>query len=135
VANKLYPKGKQNLLSAGFNLPSDTIRVALVDAGYTYNAAHDAYDDLTPASNVVGTPQALSGKSVTDGVFDAASPVTFTSVTGDQVTQLVIYKDTGVQSTSLLLVHIDSATGLPVTPNGGNITVSWDTGASKIFAL
>lgn len=28
-----------------------------------------------------------------------------------------------------------TGSGLPVTPNGGNITVTWDTGANKIFKL
>lgn len=28
-----------------------------------------------------------------------------------------------------------TASGLPVTPNGGNINITWDTGASKIFKL
>lgn len=28
-----------------------------------------------------------------------------------------------------------TGSGLPVTPNGGNITVSWDNGANKIFKL
>jgi hypothetical protein len=28
-----------------------------------------------------------------------------------------------------------SGSGLPVTPNGGNITVTWDTGTNKIFKL
>jgi hypothetical protein len=45
------------------------------------------------------------------------------------------YKDTGTESTSLLIFYIDTATGLPCTPNGGNITVAWDSGANKIFKL
>lgn len=28
-----------------------------------------------------------------------------------------------------------TASGLPVTPNGGNITITWDTGVNKIFKL
>lgn len=135
MANKIWPKGKEGLLSGAFNLPSDTIKLALLSSGYSYSTAHQFYSDLTPGSNVVGTPQALASKTITNGVFDAASPVTFTSVSGSQVTQMAIFKDTGVAGTSPLLEHIDTATGLPVTPNGGNITVSWDTGSNKIFAL
>lgn len=33
------------------------------------------------------------------------------------------------------IAYIDTGTGLPVTPNGSDITVTWDSGASKIFAL
>jgi hypothetical protein len=84
----------------------------------------------------VGTPQQLTSPSVTLGVFNAASPVTYTAVSGSQVTQIVIYKDTGTGSTSPLIANVNSAGAtLPVTPNGGNITITWDSGANKIFAL
>ena len=37
--------------------------------------------------------------------------------------------------TSPLIANIDVATGLPITPSGGDIIVQWDTGANKIFKL
>jgi hypothetical protein len=65
-----------------------------------------------------------------------AANVTYTAVTaGSTVTYLAIYKDTGSNSTSPLIALIDTATGLPVSTNGGDITVSWDTGANKILKL
>ena len=56
-------------------------------------------------------------------------------MTGDPSEALVIYKDTGTESTSPLIMYIDTATGLPVTPNGGDITVTWDNGTNKIFKV
>lgn len=147
MSNVLYPLFKQAALSPGatggstqatnINLTTDTIKVALVKttAGYTYSASHQYYSDLTPGSNAVGTPVAVTSPTVTNGVFNAASPVTFTSVTGSAVGALVVYKDTGTASTSPLIYYCDTATGLPVTPNGGNITITWDSGSNKIFAL
>lgn len=113
-------------------MSSGTVKVALVDTGtYTYSAAHDFYDDVSSA--VIGTPQTLGTKSFTSGLFDAAD-VTYTAVTGASVEALVIYIDTGVASTSPLIAYIDTGvTGLPVTPNGGDITVTWN--ASGIFQL
>lgn len=106
--------------------------MALVDTGtYTYSSAHDFYNDV---SGVVGTPQTLGSKTTTSGVADAAD-VTFTAVSGNTVEALIIYKDTGVSSTSPLIAYIDSATGLAATPNGGDITVTWDSGSNKIFKL
>lgn len=133
MANALYDKGREGFLDGSIDWDTDTIKVALVDTGtYTVNlSVHDFYDDVT---GVVGTPQTLASKTVTSGVADAAD-VTFTSVTGNSVEALVIYKDTGTASTSRLIAYIDTATGLPVTPNGGNITVAWDNGANKIFKL
>ncbi len=133
MANAIYPKYKEALLdgSANIDLNDGTVKVALVDTGtYTYNAAHDFYNDV---SGVVGTPQTIANTTVASGVFDGDN-VTFTTVTGNTVEALIIYIDTGDTSTSRLVAYIDSSvTGLPVTPNGGDITISWN--ASGIFAL
>lgn len=128
----LYAKTKKLLLDADIDLLVDTLKVVLIDeADYVVNfAVHDFLDDV-PAIARVGTPQTLLTKSTTDGVFDAADPV-FPLVTGDPCEAILIYKDTGVEGTSPLIALI---TGITVTPNGGNITVEWDNGASKIFRL
>lgn len=38
------------------------------------------------------------------------------------VRAIVIVKDTGTEATSPLIAYIDTATGLPIAPNGGDIT-------------
>lgn len=134
MANAIYPKYKEAILGAATNtnLLTGTVKVALVDTGvYTYNAADQFLSSLT---GVVGTAQTIGAtKSVTNGLFDGGD-VTFTSVTGNSVEALVIYVDTGTAGTSPLVAYIDtSVTGLPVTPNGGNITITWN--ASGIFQL
>jgi hypothetical protein len=133
MANAIYPLYKQALLDASANvdLNDGTVKVALVDTGtYTYSASHDFYNDL---SGVVGTPQEILNTTVTNGVFDGDN-VTFTAVTGDTVEALVIYIDTGDAATSRLVAYIDTGvTGLPVIPNGGDLTINWN--ASGIFAL
>lgn len=135
MANRLYDSGRQAFLEGSINWLSDTIKCILIDAAdYSVNTTTDnALDDI-PGAARVATSGALGSKTSTAGVADAAD-VTFTAVTGDQSEALVIYKDTGVESTSLLIAYIDTATGLPVTPNGGDITVQWDNGANKIFKL
>lgn len=96
--------------------------------------APDNLDDVA-AGGRVAVSGALAGKTVTGGVADA-NDVTFTSVTGDPCEALIIYKHTGTESTSRLIgVIAGSATGLPVTPNGGDITVAWDSGVNRIFKL
>lgn len=131
MASVIYPKAKEGMLSGSFNLPTDTIRAVLIDTGtYTYSSAHDFYNDL---SGVVGTESGVFGsKTVTNGVFDAAD-ISFTAVTGATVEAVVIFQDTGNVATDRLIAYIDTATGLPVTPNGGDINVAWH--ASGIFAL
>lgn len=135
MANALYDNGREAFLDGNISWGSDDIRVILVDAAdYTVDlAAHDFLDDV-PAGARVATSGALGSKTVTAGVADAAD-VTFTSVTGDESEAIIIYQHTGVESTSRLIAYIDTATNLPVTPNGGDITVQWDNGSNKIFKL
>jgi hypothetical protein len=135
MANALYDAGREAFLNADIDWSVDNIKAVLVDtAAYTVNlATHNALDDIAGGARI-STSANLASKTSTAGVADAAD-VTFTAVTGATVEAIVIYKDTGVESTSLLIAYIDTATGLPVTPGGGNITVTWDSGASKIFRL
>ena len=133
MANALYPKWKQALLefTANNDLDGQTVKVALVTAGYTYSSSDQYYSSVS--ASVVGTPQTLGSKTFTNGVFDAAD-VLYTAVTGSQVVSLVIYIDTGNAATSPLVAFIDTGvTNLPVTPNGGDIAIAWN--ASGIFAL
>jgi len=140
MASGLFDKYKEAITFPGtlgttsgdaVDLETDTIKVALVDHGVVDPnlSTHDYYDDISSA--VVGTPQTLTSKTNTDGQFDAAD-VTFSSVSGNTCESLVLFKDTGTPSTSMLIAKIDSGTGLPVTPGGGDITVEWDT---YIFAI
>lgn len=133
MANAIYPLYKQALLDASANvdLNDGTVKVALIDtATYPYNAAHEFFSSV---SGVVGTPQTINNTTVTNGLFDGDN-VTYTAVTGNSAEALLIYIDTGSAATSRLVAWIDtSVTGLPVTPNGGDISISWN--ASGIFQL
>ena len=138
MANAIYPKFKQSLLAGDTNADLDNNTttdgpyVALVDTGtYTYSSAHQFYSDL---SGIVGTDQRITAPTVTNGLFDGGD-VTFTGVTGSSVEALVIYrKNSGANTTWRLVAYIDTGvTGLPVTPNSGDIGITWN--ASGIFQL
>lgn len=135
MANALYGPAKKAFLDGDIDLLSNDIKCVLVDqTGYTVDLTnHDFLNDI-PASTRVATSGNLSSKDTTGGVFDAAD-VTFSSVSGDQFEYVIIYQDTGTETTSRLIAFFDTATGLPTTPGGGDITITWDSGSNKIFAL
>jgi hypothetical protein len=135
MANALYDKGREGFLDGSIDWDTDTIKLALIDeADDTIDLALDANLSDRLAASRVATSGAFASKTVTAGVADAAD-VTLSAVTGDVSESIDIYKDTGVEATSRLVCNIDTATGLPVTPNGGDITVTWDNGSNKIFKL
>ena len=137
MASALYDAGREGFLAGALDWDAHNIKVTLVDnADYTVNlATHDFYDDVvaTPAAAVAVSGN-LASKTTTAGVADAAD-ITFTAVTGDPSESLVVWRDSGANATSGLICYIDTGTGLPVTPNGGDINVAWDSGANKIFKL
>lgn len=136
MANALYDTGRNAFLTGAVNWTSDTIAAVLVKttSGYTANMSTDQFLSTIVSGNRVATFSGLTTKTAVAGVADAAD-VTFSAVTGSAAGAVVIYKSTGTDTTSQLIAYIDTATGLPVTPNGGDITVSWDNGSNKIFKL
>ncbi len=135
MSNVLYATGRNAFANAGINWTSDTIKAILIDiAQYTVDLAlHDFLNDIPAGARVAIA--SLSGKSASAGVCDAEDTV-FSSVSGVSAEAIVLYKDTGTESTSQLIAYIDTAaSGLPATPTGTNITIAWDNGANKIFKL
>ncbi len=136
MANALYGKGREAFGNAGINWGSDTIKAILVDtSAYTVDIdVHDNLDDI-PVGARVGTAQTLASKTNTLGVFDAAD-ISFTGLSSaPSIEALVIFKDTGVESTSTLIAYIDTATGLPTTAGLSSVSVAWSNGSNKIFKL
>lgn len=135
MANTLYDYARQRFLEAQINWMTDTIKVILVDTGaYTPQTAVHQYLADIPISARIAGPVTLTSKSTAGGAADAAD-CTFTSVSGASIEAIIIYSDTGTEATSPLLAYIDTATGLPITPNGGDIIVTWDNGTNKIFKV
>lgn len=141
MANALFVAYRNNLLGTGtrVTLSSDTIKAMFVDhADDTPNVSTDGnLSDILSAARVpaLASAPSLGSKtvgSVAAGVFDAAD-TTFTALSGDQVESLILFKDSGTESTSTLLAYWDTVTGLPLTPSGGDVIVSWN--ASGIFQV
>lgn len=133
MAKTFYPKGAEKMLRSSINFDSDTIKVAILSSSYTYSTAHEFFSDVS--AYVVGTPQTLTSKSTTGGVFDAADPDFGAIAAGSTMGMLVLYKDTGTAGTSPLLEYNSDVTGFPAATHGGGVTIPWNNGAGRIFSL
>ncbi|KAA0970319.1 hypothetical protein FPY71_07280 [Aureimonas fodinaquatilis] len=129
MANTLYPKFKEALLSGDIDLAGEPVLAMLVDTSeYAFDPAHDALNDV-PADARIGDPQALDDKTITDGVFNAAE-VTFTAVpAGGVAGAIVIFAQGASEAQSRLVAFFDTVGGLPITPNTGDLIVEWDAAA------
>lgn len=132
MANLLYPKAKEGLLGGDIAMDTDNLKAVIVDtATYTYTTSHEFLSDI-PVGERVATSANLTGKTITDGTFDS-DDIIYTAVTGDPSEAVVLYQDSGSDATSRLIAYIDTATGLPVTPDGTNINLN--VNASGWFTL
>lgn len=135
MANAFYDTFKERLIDAGsltpggFDLNTHTIKATLIDsADYTFSAAHDDYGSGTPdvpAAAKVAESGALPTPTVTSGTFDTGD-FTWSSVTGDQSEAIILWDDsiTAPVTDHLICFYDTGMTGMPVTPNGGDINVT-----------
>lgn len=136
MANFLFDAFRNGILGSHatrVDLDADTLKIVLIDHADDTPLVGDSFysDFVSAAREPTGqTGPALASKTigtVAVGVFDAAD-TTFTALTGDQAESLVLYKATGTDSSSDLIARWDTATGLPLTPNGADVTVVWAAG-------
>jgi hypothetical protein len=138
MANAIYPKWKESLLGGAANSAlngtgTTGLFVALVDTGvYTYNAAHQFYSSLT---GIAGTDQEVTAVTLVSGTVDGNNTTHTAVATGPSLEALVLYrKNAGANTTWQLVAYLDTGiTGLPITPNGSNIDISWNV--AGIFTL
>ena len=134
MANAIYPKAREAFLKGDLDWLVQDFKVVAVDVGYVYSSAHDFLNDVG-AGTRVATSGNLASKTATNGYADAAD-VTLSTVTGDTITGLVIYRDSGVEGTSELIVFLDTksdASLISLAPDGGDVTIRW--AAAGIFRL
>lgn len=108
---------------------TNDIRCSLIDsADVTILVTMSNYGEVD--SDPVAEGGAMTNKTIgviAVGVFDSTVAYTFATVTGDSVDYLVLYQYNATPANATLVVTWDSATtGIPVTPNGGDITVTWN---------
>lgn len=133
----MYDKGRENFATAQVGWVANDIRLVFVDeATYTPNSATDAtLADIASGARVAIGAASLANKTATGGVLDADDH-TMNSVSGAQFESIVFVKyDSATPDNSLLLFHVDNYSGLPATPNGGNITVAFPNDANKICKI
>lgn len=139
MADAFYVEFRNAILGAPthsvIDLNADNLRCALRDEGVSALNLTTQVDLADVVAGHVAESANLSALTVgvvAAGVFDHGN-VTFSAVTGASCESIDYFKETGTDSTSPMICNIDSATGLPVTPNGGDIT--WTPSVSGVFQI
>lgn len=142
AANALYDLGREGFLAGEIDADTASIKLVLVDSGlYAIDLASHKFLSSIASGARVATSGVFTGKSVAAGVFDAAD-LTYTGLTGASVELLVLVQSSAVtggadvaDTAQRLILAIDTATGLPFTPAGTDVSVTWDNSSGRIFKL
>jgi len=140
MAAFLYDEGRRSLGGFGthsnMNLDDDAFSVFFNDDNTdapSQTADQDAADvtannptfanapALAPASNRCTISSSVLVFDGTDLAFTGSSVLTGST----SVESVIIFKDSGTNTTSPLLSRHDDYTGLPLTPSGGDVTIVW----------
>lgn len=130
MADALYDAFRNSLLGntvhSVIDADTDDIRIIGYDEGAdALNLADQDLADIVAGARIFVTPNLASKTvgSVSVGTFDHAD-TTQTAVSGPSIESLTYYKHTGTESNSPLGWNVDSWTGLPLTPNGGDVILA-----------
>lgn len=124
---------KTLMLTAGFNWPVDDVKLQLVDGaqwaptaatGEDSNQFVAAFLAAIPVGARIGPAVSLANKTVVGNDFKADN-VTIPGVAGVTVEWAVFYKGGGAEASTPLLFAYDTATGLPLTPNGLDVVAEF----------
>ena len=131
MSNTAYPTGLKALLDKDIDLLVDTISMQMYSGAAVYNAAHDFLNDV--AGTKQGAFVTLSAKDTTGGIFTATVPA-FTPP-ASTIVAVVLYVNTGVDSTSRLIGWIDQkadGTLLSIVTDGSTFSLNWN---GPIFSI
>ena len=141
MANQLFNGGREGFLNGTVSWGTSPIIMALWGTLLTTTWAATAYPanfssaTATYGATPLGTAQ-LSGMAFGSGIA-SASDTTATAVTTSStaVTAITLHANQVIGGSPMIAFIDTAASGLPITPNGGNITVSWSRGSNAIFKL
>lgn len=132
-----YNNGKKKLWDGSIDLDTDTIKIAFMAPGYTPNIdTEDFYDDISASVASGSTDQTLANKTLTIDTtnnivkFDADDISLAAQTILGGTNKIVVYKSSGVASSSPLIAYVDITEGT-LAPVNGTLTITW--GANGIF--
>lgn len=141
--NTLYDKAREGFVEGDivWEEGGSVIKAALV-RGYTFNVGHEFLSQVIGAGGTIVATETLNSLTNTNGVLDAADAVWEAVPEGPAIPHIVIYQASAVTggadlpaSQQRLIIFIDRGPGLPIIPNGQNITSTWSPGADRIARL
>lgn len=119
------------------SVASNGVFDASLDPNYIVLSGPQFLVDIPAPARHALLPASIGSKAIVAAAADSAD-WTWLAVAadgGNDSDYVIIYEETGVEATSRLLLAISLATGLPVIPNGGDISFVVNSNVHRMFRL
>jgi hypothetical protein len=136
MANFVYKKAKESMLSGELNLSANSLKVAFIDTSlYTPNQNTDEFLSTIPTAAKKYRSAALTNVSNDLGVLDADDLTIVHD--GTAFSAIVFYQYGTADSDSRLIAFIDDSEGLPFPAAAESLpmTLQWNNSSTKIISL
>lgn len=136
MANFVYGKAKQKILNGEIDFSSNNFKILLTNSTYSPNQNTDEFVSNITSSSIEYRSENLNNITNNLGVIDA-NDITFSLSANKSIDALVLYQVGVNDSSSILLLYIDTATGLPFPGSSQAVTVSinWSNEATRILSI
>jgi hypothetical protein len=137
MSNFVYKKAKEAILNGQINFTTDEIKIILIDSNnYTADENSDEFVSDIDASAIVFTSSTVSNVTNSLGTIDA-SDLSITLPANKSFDTIIMYQNKTSNENSRLILHIDTAEGLPFSGSSSEISLSilWSNTSTKILSL
>jgi hypothetical protein len=142
--SNLYNKAREGFVAGEivWKPTGGSVIKASIVRGYAYSVTHKFVSDVLGAGGTIIATETLNSLTNTDGVLDAADAVLEAVPTGAAIPHIVIYQASAVAggadvpaAQQRLIACLDKGSGIPILPNGQDVTVAWSPGVDRIARL
>lgn len=136
MESQLFPVARQLGLTTGIGWTSGNMRAVLLADSYTPTFTEDALDDI-PSEVRIATSELITGRTAVNGLAGCSTIRLGTVLSDVLCSKVVVYKDTGTESTSTLLLFIgdDGLISQPFAPVGFEYFIYPNAADGGLFRL
>lgn len=136
MANFVYTKAKEAILNGEINFSANNFKLLFANSSYSPNQNLHKFVSDIGSSSIVYRSNSISNISNVNGVIDA-DDVTFTIEANTSFNSIILFQDEGSDQQSLLIMYIDTASGLPYQGSSTSVssTIVWSNLSGKILSI
>lgn len=129
----ILPLAREKFATKQLDWVAQSMRAALIRSTWVPDYNTQQYLSSI-ASFIISRSAVIGNRSADDGYCNGDNPI-FNNVAGEEFGSVILYQDSGWDTSSLMVAHITEVNGLPYTPDGSSVELIVDQAFGGFFRL